>query len=122
MKIAKIENENSTEKLVEQINAMKALSLSDQQKLSRLSTFNENTFKGKISYKLITEEKGYVYTFTKVLDIKNNDVANNPISFNLEEGNYKRANWPLVKNKNKKEDKPTINVSGSIQLPDSSKK
>lgn len=79
----------------------------------------------QISYKLKIEEKGFVYSFTKIIDPskgkadkqKDNKIQKYPaIPFDLNEGNFTRTSWPETPKK-PKENKPTINVSGSIQLP-----
>jgi len=98
IKVAQIEN-----KVAQQVN---------KNLLYRLS--NELT-----TYKLKIEEEGFIYTFTKTHEISDSNTANKPIAFDLNNGNYTRSNWSKEKEemKDKKEEKPTINVSGSIQLP-----
>ena len=69
------------------------------------------------TYKIKLSEKGYIYTFSKDIEMTNASQADTPIAFNLTTGNYTRENWPTIAKKAKKEDKKTIDVSAQIGLP-----
>lgn len=69
-------------------------------------------------YKLEIKEKGYVYTFTKQFEIDKIDDASKPIDFDIKNGNFKRISWPTASKKEDKSKKPTINISGSVELPE----
>jgi hypothetical protein len=69
-------------------------------------------------YKLETKEKGYVYTFTKQFEIEKINDASKPINFDIKNGNFKRISWPTTTKKEEKSKKPTINISGSVELPE----
>ena len=113
VKIAKIENEDPpTDETIEKfIAAPRVL---------------DSKWTREIVYKLEVAEKGYLYKFSSIIcdgpcneELKEID----KLPFNLDSGNYTRTNWPIKEPKpeKKKEEKPTINVSGSIQLPEDKK-
>lgn len=124
VKVAEIENE-VTPSVVEEISTIEAFGNFDRKSLELENDFLmamiSNLSKEIVRYELKVEEKGYIYTFSKTYEFHDSDKANTPISFDLGNGNYTRENWPQNKKEPKKEDKPTINVSGSIQLPEEKK-
>tara|TARA_R110002051_G_scaffold231608_1_gene293499 strand:- start:299 stop:1276 length:978 start_codon:yes stop_codon:yes gene_type:complete len=73
----------------------------------------------KPTYKISISEKGYIYTFTKDLEIDNKNIANTPIPFSVNSGSYTRSNWPpeIVVKKEEKQKKETIDVTAQIGLP-----
>jgi hypothetical protein len=73
----------------------------------------------EMKYTLKVEEKGHVYTFRKTHDYSGISTNYSPIKFNVDTTNFERTNWPATEVK--EDDKPTIKVSGSIQLPDGKK-
>ena len=78
---------------------------------------------GAVSYRLKVTEIGFLYTFTRILCENSCNLSGleaEPIKPDLVKGNYSRVPWPVTLAETKpKENKPTINVSGSIQLPGS---
>jgi len=126
VKIAKIESEIdlSAEQELSTIELFGEVDpeIVDKQKLNFADMLNELK-NSKVTYELKVEEKGYVYTFSCIHEDSQDGTneANTPIAFDLTSGNFTRTNWPLTNNSATKEDKPTINVSGSIQLPEEKK-
>lgn len=74
-----------------------------------------------VVYKLIIQEKGYLYTFTKTLCSSPCEIPKDPtaIPFDPVNGFYSRIDWPSTSSEPKKEEpkNPTIGISGSIILP-----
>jgi hypothetical protein len=71
-----------------------------------------------MKYKLEIKEKGYIYIFTKQFEIEKINDVNKPIDFDIKNGNFKRISWPATSKKEEKSKKPTINISGSVELPE----
>lgn len=71
-----------------------------------------------IKYKLETKEKGYVYIFMEHFEIDEINDVSKPIDFDIINGNFKRVSWPITSKKEEKSKKPTINISGSVELPE----
>ncbi|WP_299765173.1 hypothetical protein [uncultured Dokdonia sp.] len=123
IKVAEIENSILAPEVTQEINVIESFSAFSKS-IQNKYTFDDlmkKLSKNKVTYKLKIEEKGYIYTFIKKYDDATSNSktsAGIPITFNLNNGNYTRSNWPQTKKEEqKKEDKPTINVSGSIELP-----
>ncbi len=71
-----------------------------------------------VKYKLETKEKGYVYIFKEQFEIDEIIEVGKPLDFDIKKGNFKRINWPSINIKKGKQKKPTINISGSVELPE----
>ena len=121
VKVAKIENE-VTPQVSEEMELLKSYNESNFKNLDKsvLPNMLSDLRKEIITYKLKIEEEGFIYTFTKIHEINDSNIADKPIVFDLYDGNYTRSNWSTKEKeetKEKEDEKPTINVSGNIQLP-----
>lgn len=108
----KFETEEEVEEMIEKNNSF----FKNGKSALFLKALKEN-LQTNYTYKIKLSEKGYVYTFSRDIEIVDAYKADTPIAFNLKTGNYTRENWPTIVKKAKKEDKKTIDVSAQIGLP-----